>query len=409
MGATLPARDSPEATTRFPLERARGRLALALSQGEQASEVSRGLAELAAAHGSPFVAVSSNGRLASSLRGARLLGMEPRVIAPAGSGGSPARLTLSLALRGSLGPSSRASAVAFVAAFVGSGAEGAASPPAGQVADAIGKATTRLGSAFTFDALSREVKGLVPKAGPQAAALLAELHRAEELASVFTTPVPWSRLLAPSPRGRPAAVWVDLSSLGTEAASSVGSLALASLAATAPEWASATTGHAPVLLTQGVGGRVGTFALGRLLGPQPPAPLCGLLVESSEDEGEGLALPGVGSALLGPDGLTFDGIDGPLPIPDAVGASEALTASERDALTPLTLRARMVGEGSEDESEESSSGAPDRSAGRGRSSSEALQQASGDLGQIARSGIRPGKKRGADRRGDYEAGDFELG
>lgn len=424
MGATRPKPEASEGTQQFPLERARGRLSLAVEQGEAASELSRGLAELAAAHGSPLIVVASRGRLASSLRTARLLGMEPRVVAPAGQPGLPARLTLSLPLRGTLGNSARAAAVAYVAAFADAGRSGAGSaggtggagsagsrPLAAPLAEAIGRATARLGNAFTFEGLADAVQGMSAFRGTLVASRLQALHAAEQHAGVFTTPVPWSRVLSPSPRGRPAALWLDLSSLGPEAARRVGGLALASLAATAPDWGPATGGHPPVVLAQGVDGPVGAFALERLLGPTPPAPLFGLLVEDAPDASAGLPLPGVASAYLADHALAFDGLGEALPLPDATGTVEPLTATEREALTPLTLRDRMVGAGGEEDEDGGAAGAAGAAAAsaEGRASSEALQHASGDLGRIAREGIRRDKRRSGSKHGDYEAGDFDLG
>jgi len=418
MGATRPKPKAHGGMLQFPLERARGRLALALDQGELASEVSRGLAELAAAHGSPLVVVASHGRLASALRSARLLGMEPRVLAPAGEPGLPARLTLSLALRGTAGPAARASAVAYLAAYAAAGGAGATGTSAGgPLAAAIARKVTQLGVRFTFELLAAELSRVPTVAqAPGLPAALAALHEAEVQASVFSTPVPWSRVLAPSPRGRPAAVWVDLSSLGEDAAPRVGGLALASLAATVAEWSPTLEGRPPVLLAQGVEGPVGAFALERLLGPAPPAPLFGLLVEPAGGSGKGWALPGVASALLARGELSFEGVDAPLPLPDASGEALALTASERAALTPLTLRERMLGGIHGDEGDvagegEEPPGPPAAAASaRDRASSEALQQAIGDLDKITRGGIRPGKRRGAGRgaRSDYEAADFDV-
>lgn len=405
MGATRPKPDAPAGTLRFPLDRARGRLALAVEEGEAASELSRGVTELAAAHEAPLVVVAARSRLASSLRAARLLGMEPRVIAPAGQPGLPARLTLSLPLRGSLGASARASAVAYVAAYAAAG--GGPRSAGGQLAEAVGRTAAGLGNGFTFEALARTVETLPPFQGTAAAERLVALHEAEQRAAVFTTPVPWSRVLAPSPRGRPAAVWLDLSSLGPEDSRRVGGLALASLAATAPEWSPATGGRAPVLLAEGVGGPVGAFALERLLGPTPSAPLFGLLVEDSAEAAGGLPLPGVPSAFVADHALSFDGLEARLPLPDATGASEPLTETERQSLTPLTLRERMVG-ASGDEEDEEGGGTGAAPAAR-RASSEALQQASGDLERIARQGIRRDQKRAAKGRVDYEASDFDLG
>ncbi len=406
-----------EEKARFPLELARGRLALTMDHGEKASELSRGAAELAASHGSPLVVIASHGHLASSLRTARLIGMEPRVLAPAGQPGLPTRLTLSLPMRGTLGPSARASCVAYLAAFVGGaggagGAVGGSRPAGGKVAEAIARTTSQLGVKFTFELLAQELSGTpVAREAPALEDALTRLHEAELQASIFTTPVPWSRVLAPSPRGRPAAVWLDLSSLTADTAAGVGGLALASLAATVPEWSPTLEGHPPVLVAQGVTGPVGTFALSRLLGPTPPTPLCGILVERAGEAGEGVALPGVASALLSPAGLSFEGVDTPLPLPDVSGEATPLSADERDALIPLTLRERMLGPSGDDEGDVEAGAAKNAVAQspRGRASSQALLQASKDLDEIARTGVRPGKRRAGSRRGDYEAGDFDLG
>jgi hypothetical protein len=234
--------------------------------------------------------------------------------------------------------------------------------------------------------------------------VLMDLHEAEVSATVFSTPLPWSRLLAPSPAGRRAAVLLDCSGLPPSTASRVIGLSLASLAGAPSEWG-APLGATPLgLLAEAPLDTFGAAAISLLLGERPPRPVFGLFLETPDTEG--MALPGVVAASLHEGRLRLAGDGEDLSLLPAPSPMSGLSPEEVRAMTPPAMRERFMGAlGIEEEGEPAEgSGVATGS----RASAEALQQAAGDIDSLARKGLRPAKPRAAQRKGSYEAGDFEL-
>lgn len=389
------------------------RLVLGRAEAEGAATVARTALELAVATQGAAVVLTARPGAGAAFRGAREAGLEPRILTPGAGPGLSARAPLSLALQGDRALPAFAEAAGLVADFVAQygGAPGALAEPAlrAGVVSAVARARDNSELGLDFGAVLAQAKAALGRQQPllkKAEEGLRIVEAAEAAARTYGTPVPWASLAGPSPAGRRAGVFLDLSLLAPEAAAKVEGLTLASLAASTGELRLALGGAPLFLVADEPSEPLGRFAMRRLASwGEAESPAFFALFFAPEAPRRGADLPEV---EWGPGPLPLPGRPSPLPQAQAPLALEALTDDEVRALTPPAMRARLLGGAEEAEDETGAAAlmdAPSKGAGE---SFAALKDASGDLEAIARKRQRLALKPPSKREGAYEASDFEL-
>jgi hypothetical protein len=347
------------------------------------------------------------------MRGARDLGLEPRIVAPAGVPGIGARLAITFPLQGPRTGEAFQATSAALADFIANycRAEGTAPDPGlrAKAAMAVMKAAERSTAGLDIPQVAAMLSAALPSAHPLRSKALEALQHvadAERAAGAFATPVGWNKLLAPSPAGRAPAILFQLSSLSEIQADFVEELALASLCAQQAEGALAL-GSGPVgWLSRAPRGPLGQWAAGRLATTPTEASLTILGLFMARAEGpQNRSGPSIGKAQVEGDFLRWPGGATPLPMAEAAPVEPLLEAEAR-SLTPATLSARILGAPAGEEDEP---GAPSEGPARkGAATAEAIREVAGDLTQLAGKRARGGLPSPAKKKVDYEAADFDL-
>jgi len=182
----------------------------------------------------------------------------------------------------------------------------------------------------------------------------------------------------------------------------VEALAFAAIVAGEHEVQSALEGGPLMVVAPAPRGDFHSFACDMLARSSRRMPLTLLLLEVEGDANFPESLPRV---TVGPDALAF-GSGASLALRGELPEAGPLAAEEIRLLTPATLRARLLGAESEEEAE-SARAPPSAAAERANRSAAALKEAAGDLEELARKRAKVAAKR-AERKAEYEAGDFDL-
>jgi hypothetical protein len=403
----------PEALRAFVLERQAARVDLGSNAAPFLAALSRTAIELAVAADGAAVVVTRRAEAGAAVRGARALGAEPRVAGARLPAGLGVRAPLSLPLQAPRADPSFASAAAFVGDFaaVRAAAGGStATTVSGKVQTALGRARDAALAAFDFESARAPVEAAFGASDPArraAGAAMKALARAEDAARALGSPAPWSALAGPSPRGRRPAVFVDLSALAPSDAEDVLGLTLASLASARAAGEGGLAQTPLVVVCDEPKGDLGRFASQRLAAPPaaPSAPVLVLLAADGPPPPDGpFALSAWdGAALRLPSGAL-------LPLSPAPEPSDPLTEAEVRALTPPSLRARIMGGPPQggDAEDAAPAGEGSAPAPRAAESLQALRAAAGDIEALARAGARAADRPRPRKGADYEASDFEL-
>ncbi len=397
----------------FKVERQAARVELAANAGPLAAALARTAVELACAGGGAAIILTRERAAGAALRGAREVGAEPRILSPKGAALLSARTPITLALQQARKAQAFESASALVADFIATRVAASGAAPGqtrAKVMSGLSKARDAAAAALDFPGARAAVQSQFSPSDPLAKKVIeafGELERAEAAARTYRVPVSWSKLLAPSGTGRRAAVFIDLGALSEDDALQVEALSLASLAAALGEASAALEGGPLLVVCDLPGNPLGRFAALRLVeAPQGESSAVMALFMSRRD---GPPASEFAEASWGALGLTLpSGVA--LPLAPAPDPSDPLSEAEARALTPKTLRERLLGEGAAEEGPDL--GIPESPAApRGVAAEEslsALRAATGDLEAVARRGPRAAAKPRPKKEGAYEASDFEI-
>ncbi len=383
--------------------------------GPEAGAIARLAVELACAFDGAAVLLTRKAAAGAALRGAREMGAEPRVSQPGGGGSLSVRAPITLALQGDRATPAFASAAAFVADFAAAEAAPGGAAPDGplraKLLQAISKARARAKVALDLPAVASAAGAALGPSHPARANVLealSALERAEASARVFRTPASWATLLAPSPTGRRAAAFIDLSALSPADGERVEALCLASLSASLPELSVALQGAPVFLVADAPADALGRFAALRLAPwGEPDVPAVFALYLTTTPPQKDIDFP---EAVWSPSGLQLPASPSLLPVPALPEPGGALSPAEVIALTPPALRSRLLGDGAkaEDDSEDPVAFGDTPALQTSAESYQALKEASGDLDTLARRRLKSPPKPGARAPQGYEASDFEL-
>jgi len=397
----------------FKVERQGARVELAANAGPMAAALARTAVELACAGGGAAVVLTREPAAGAALRGAREVGAEPRILSPKGAGLLSARTPITLGLQEPAKAEAFQSASALVADFLATRVAATGVSPGqtrAKVIAGLGKARDAATAALDFPGARAAVQAQFSPSDPlrnKVIEAFGELERAEAAARAYRVPVSWAALLLPSATGRRAAVFIDLSALSQEDALQVEALSLASLAAALGAVSAALDGGPLLVACDLPANALGRFAAMRLLEAPPGAgsPVMALFLSRPADAPS----PEVPEATWGPLGLTLPS-GAPLPLAPAPDPCDPLSQAEARALTPKTLRERLLGEGAAEDAGDL--GAPEVPAPVGAAAAEesltALRSAAGDLEAATRRGPRASEKPRPRKEGAYEASDFEI-